>query len=204
MASSPESSAAADRDTASSADAASPTKPPASGDDDESPGSFRAAMEAAMRASEAGTDEAADEDAAEPTAPDAGTPVEAPIERTDDIVEAWHRWLEAGKSVPQGLAAFLRSSEVRAREDGSLEVRPIPGPAYERMSTPAVVATLAEGLTPYLSRRPVLVITAPGGDDSGERRITREEVREDTLKALYRQEPRLEQAVQELDLELMD
>ena len=127
-----------------------------------------------------------------------------PVEPTDDIVEAWHRWLEAGKTVPNGLAAFLRSSEVRARPDGSLEVRPIPGPAYERMSTPPVVATLTEGLTPYLGRRPVLVITAPGGDDDGERRITREEVREDTLKALYRQEPRLEQAVQELDLQLMD
>jgi hypothetical protein len=29
-------------------------------------------------------------------------------------------------------------------------------------------------------------------------------VRKDTLKALYRKEPRLEQAVQDLDLELME
>ena len=31
-----------------------------------------------------------------------------------------------------------------------------------------------------------------------------DEVRADTLKALYRKEPRLERAVEELDLELMD
>jgi hypothetical protein len=34
--------------------------------------------------------------------------------------------------------------------------------------------------------------------------VTRSEVREDTLRALIRQEPRLERAVQELDLELME
>jgi hypothetical protein len=34
--------------------------------------------------------------------------------------------------------------------------------------------------------------------------VTEDEVREDALKALYRQEPRLERAVEELDLELMD
>jgi DNA polymerase III subunit gamma/tau len=36
------------------------------------------------------------------------------------------------------------------------------------------------------------------------RRFTQEDVRADTLRALYRQEPRLERAVEELDLELMD
>jgi hypothetical protein len=35
-------------------------------------------------------------------------------------------------------------------------------------------------------------------------RVTDAEVRQDTLRALYRQEPRLRRAVEELDLELMD
>ena len=168
------------------------------------PGSFMAAMQEAMRASE----EQAGSLAPDPEPTKAVTPAEprqdAPIEPTDDIVEAWHRWLEGGRGVPAGLAAFLRSSEVRPLEDGSLEVRPIPGPAYERISAAPVLDALTEGLTPYLGRRPVLAIAAPADGENQNARITREEVREDTLRALYRQEPRLERAVQELDLELMD
>jgi hypothetical protein len=48
------------------------------------------------------------------------------------------------------------------------------------------------------------VIKAPAGEPGSAARITDQEVREDTLKALYRKEPRLERAVQELDLELME
>ena len=45
----------------------------------------------------------------------------------------------------------------------------------------------------------------PPRDPAGApRRITEDEVREDSLKALYRQEPRLRRAVEELDLELFD
>jgi hypothetical protein len=141
--------------------------------------------------------ESADESPAEP-------PIESPVAPTDDIVEAWHRWLEAGTGVPTGLAAFLRAAQVHSLPDGALEVRPIPGPAYERMSAPPVLEALTEAMGPYLSRRPVLVVTAPPSEGATPARITREEVREDTLRALYRQEPRLERAVQELDLELMD
>ena len=35
-------------------------------------------------------------------------------------------------------------------------------------------------------------------------RVTEDEVREGTIKSLFRQEPRLERAVEELDLELME
>jgi hypothetical protein len=47
-----------------------------------------------------------------------------------------------------------------------------------------------------------MVEGSPG--EATTRRISRDEVRADTLKALYRKEPRLERAVEELDLELMD
>jgi len=164
--------------------------------------SFTALMEAAVRETETGaTSEAAEE---EPVEVGEATPAPAPIQPVDDIVEAWRSWLAAGRGIPTGLSAFLHSSEVRALDDGSLGLRPIPGPAYERMSTPPVIDALTEGLTPYLGRRPVVRIEAPGGDADAPARITREEVREDTMRALYRQEPRLERAVQELDLELMD
>ena len=134
-------------------------------------------------------------------APEAPSP---PAEPTDDIVEAWHRFLEAGEGVPAGLGAFLRSAHVHESEDGGLHVRPIPGPAYDRMATAPVIAALTEGMAPHLVRRPAIVIEDPSDVAEAPDRVTREEVREDTLRALYRQEPRLERAVQELDLELMD
>jgi len=57
-----------------------------------------------------------------------------------------------------------------------------------------------------LSAKPVEVAprSAPPEPIAGARRVTPAEVRTDTLRSLYRQEPRLERAVQELDLELMD
>ena len=48
------------------------------------------------------------------------------------------------------------------------------------------------------------VAPASSGAPSKPRRITEGEVREDTLKALHRQEPRLGRAVEELDLELFE
>jgi hypothetical protein len=48
------------------------------------------------------------------------------------------------------------------------------------------------------------VVESPRPAPETARRVTQNEVREDTLRALYRQEPRLERAVEELDLELME
>jgi hypothetical protein len=128
----------------------------------------------------------------------------APIEPTDDIVEAWARWLDAGKGIPAGLTPFLRSAEVRDDGSGRLSIRPLPGPAYERLLERPVLDAIGEGLVPHLGRMPVLVVETPVEARDALARITPEAVREDTLKALFRQEPRLEQAVEELDLELMD
>lgn len=127
-----------------------------------------------------------------------------PIEPSADSLEGWRRWVESGRGVPHGLTTFLRTSSVSAGEDGVLLIVPQAGPAYERMGTPAVVEAMAEALTPFLGRRPKLTITAPESSGEPAARITQEDARNDTLKALYRQEPRLEQAVVELDLELMD
>jgi DNA polymerase-3 subunit gamma/tau len=129
---------------------------------------------------------------------------EAIVEPTDDAEEAWHRWLTDGRSVPPGLAAFLRSATVREDGQGHLVVRPLPGPALERLSQTTVLDQMREGVAPFLGRRPVIAVEAPEPPPGPAARVTREEVNADTLRTLYRQEPRLEQAVQELDLELMD
>jgi DNA polymerase-3 subunit gamma/tau len=117
--------------------------------------------------------------------------------------EAWNRWLDAGEGVPKGMMAFLRAARVRDL-GGQVEIEPPAGPAVEKLSDPVVVGQLREGLDRYLGRHPELVIKAPPSEPDSGTRITEEEVRDDTLKALYRKEPRLERAVQELDLELME
>ncbi len=127
-----------------------------------------------------------------------------PVIPTDDIVEAWHRWLDGGRGIPTGLTAFLRSATVKEDEQGRLTVSPLPGPALERLAQTAVIEHLRDGMTPYLGRRPVIVVETVEASPPSGARVTREEVQADTLRTLYRQEPRLERAVQELDLELMD
>ena len=126
------------------------------------------------------------------------------IVATDDIELAWSRWLDGGRGVPTGLSPFLRSAAVQADDRGRLVVRPLPGPGLERLSQKTVIDHIEEGLSPYLGRRPSIVVEAPKIRATELGRVTHEEVQADTLRTLFRQEPRLERAVQELDLELMD
>ena len=165
----------------------------------------RPAASGTERASAAGAPERGPAASAAPESPipEPSVPAE-PVTPTDDVVEAWKRWLDAGKGIPAGFAPFLRSAEVRDDGSGRLSIRPLPGPAYERLLERPVTDAIVEGLVPHLGRMPVLVVEAPLDARDGRAPITPEAVREDTLRALYRQEPRLEQAVEELDLELMD
>ncbi|HSG08366.1 MAG TPA: DNA polymerase III subunit gamma/tau [Longimicrobiales bacterium] len=117
---------------------------------------------------------------------------------------AWSRWLDGGRGVPRGLAAFLQSAAIREAAGGAVEVVPVPGPALERLSDPGILEAIGDGLAPYLGRRPSVLVALPEGGDAAPSRIGRDEVRADTLKSLYRKEPRLKTAVEELDLELME
>jgi hypothetical protein len=105
--------------------------------------------------------------------------------------------------VPRGLSAFLRSAAVREVGD-AVEVVPPPGPAVERLAQPAVLEAVRSGLSEHLGRPVQLRVQPVGGSPPQPSRVGPEEVRADTLKSLYRKEPRLERAVQELDLELME
>ncbi len=130
--------------------------------------------------------------------------VTEPINPSDDICEAWERWVASGPRVPDGLGPFLHAASVSEESDGGLLITPPPGPAMERLGRSAVIEAIREGMSPFLSRMPSLRVALPEDYQGGRGRITREEVHADTLKALYRQEPRLERAVKELDLELME
>jgi DNA polymerase-3 subunit gamma/tau len=138
-------------------------------------------------------------------APPPDPEVPAPAEDTlpyATLEEAWTRWISSGRGVPKGLSAFLRTSTVR-ESDGVLEIAPLPGPAVERLQAPDVAQEIRAGLRPFLGRGVEVTILEPAAVDPPTR-ISQDEVRADTLKSLYRKEPRLERAVQELDLELME
>jgi DNA polymerase-3 subunit gamma/tau len=118
--------------------------------------------------------------------------------------EAWRGWLDAGVGVPKGLASFLRSATVADGPGGRVHVSGIAAPASERLAEPAVLNAIREGLASRLGRVPELVFQSVPAAPAKAARVTEAEVRDHALKALYRQEPRLEKAVEELDLELME
>ena len=121
-----------------------------------------------------------------------------------DTVGAWKDWLQAGRTVPRGLAAFLRSAAVSEDTDGALRISSLAEPAAERLADPSTLQAIREGLAAHLGRLPKVIVDGRPADRGLGARVTDAEVREDTLRALFRQEPRLQRAVEELDLELMD
>jgi DNA polymerase III subunit gamma/tau len=122
----------------------------------------------------------------------------------EGLLAAWQAWLEAGRTVPKGLSGFLRSASVSAQADGSLRISALAALAADRLREPATLQAIREGLATHVGRLPDVVVEGVEGGRKEPRRITEAEVREDALSALFRQEPRLKRAVEELDLELMD
>jgi len=117
---------------------------------------------------------------------------------------AWSAWLDAGSGVPKGLSAFLRSAKVSEDAEGRVLIANVAVPASERLREPAVQNAIREGLAPFLGRPAELVLEAPEAPRQKGPRVTEAEVRDHTLTAMYSQEPRLQKAVEELDLELME
>jgi len=130
-------------------------------------------------------------------------PTPAPKTAPANVQAAWDAWLNEGK-VPKGLMAFLRAAKVTELDDGRIAIGELAPPAAERLAELPVVEAIREGFAPYLGRAVRFVVEAPTSGPSTTDRVTEEEVRSDTLAALYRQEPRLQRAVEELDLELME
>jgi DNA polymerase-3 subunit gamma/tau len=145
---------------------------------------------------------------AKPAKPEAkpAPPGKAALESVSggSVEEAWRSWLESGKGVPRGLGSFLRSAKVSEGAEGRVHITDVAVPAVERLLEPAVQQAIRDGLGAHLGRVPELVVDGPSGAPSKAARVTEAEVRDHALKALYRQEPRLQQAVEELDLELME
>lgn len=126
------------------------------------------------------------------------------IVASQNVEQAWLRWLDAGQNVPRGLNAFLHSATVLELPDGRIEITPMPGLAAERLRLSSVMAEVRQGLEPYLGRVADLVLGLPTEVGTEVKRITEDQIQSDTLNTLFRQEPRLREAVEELDLELID
>ena len=121
-------------------------------------------------------------------------------------VDAWGLLVEQGTGVPNGMRPFLRAATVSHTETEGVVVIELPaGPGLERLEEPSARRTLQKALGGLMKTEPKIVVRASGGGAPGPpERISPEAVRNDRMKGLIKLEPRLQHAVDELDLELLD
>ena len=121
-------------------------------------------------------------------------------------VDAWGLLVEQGTGVPNGMRPFLRAATVSQTETEGVVVIELPaGPGLERLEDPSARRTLQRALGGLMSAEPEIVVRAAGdGAPRPRERISPEAVRNDRMKGLMKRDPRLQHAVDELDLELLD
>ena len=120
--------------------------------------------------------------------------------------EAWVLLVEEGADVPSGMRPFLRAATVSDSESEGVVVIELPaGPGLERLEDPSARRALQKALGGLMHAEPEIVFQASGdGAPARSERISPETVQKDRMKGLIKQEPRLQHAVDELDLELLD
>tara|TARA_B100001971_G_C18023652_1_gene448800 strand:+ start:78 stop:542 length:465 start_codon:yes stop_codon:yes gene_type:complete len=120
--------------------------------------------------------------------------------------EAWVLLVEEGADVPSGMRPFLRAATVSDSESEGVVVIELPaGPGLERLEDPSARRALQKALGGLMHAEPEIVFQASGdGAPARSERISLETVQKDRMKGLIKREPRLQHAVDELDLELLD
>jgi DNA polymerase-3 subunit gamma/tau len=136
-------------------------------------------------------------------------PEEASSQRSSGALtaaDAWDLLVEQGTGVPSGMRPFLRAATVAHSEAEGVVVIELPaGPGLERLEDPSARRTLEKALGGLMNAEPEIVVRASGdGTPRRQGRISPEAVRKDKMKGLIKQEPLLQHAVDELDLELLD
>ncbi len=145
-----------------------------------------------------------------PSGTENAAPESGPHTRHTDILAGWKQLLATGEGVPPGLSPFLQGARVEPieeEEEEGLRIHLQPGPALERLSSSRERERLEEGLAMHLVGKAFIEVKEVGaseGAPEGDGRITANDAREGRLSDLLHKEPGLEEAVQELDLELMD
>lgn len=131
---------------------------------------------------------------------------EEPVEAlpTSSLRSAWNRVLKESGELPKGVLPFLRAADVDFPGEGRVRISLPPGPGLERLRSSGTRATLREALRKHSGIDPELIIA--GGDEINgpPARITPESIRDGRMRDLVNKEPALGEAVQELDLELLD
>ena len=137
------------------------------------------------------------------------SPEEASSQRSSGALtaaDAWDLLVEQGTGVPSGMRPFLKAATVSHSEAEGVVVIELPaGPGLERLEDPSARRTLQKALGGLMNAEPEIVVRASGdGTPRSQERISPEAVRNDKMKGLIKQEPLLQHAVDELDLELLD
>ncbi|MDT8369810.1 MAG: DNA polymerase III subunit gamma/tau [Longimicrobiales bacterium] len=145
-------------------------------------------------------DEVADEPD-EPAAADAGADAANDAPGAPSLEEAWRAALDAHGAFPAGLGILLRAAVPEAGDGEGRICVAVEASAAERFEAAGIGPDLAAELAGRLGH-PVHLVVVPleGGGD----RVTPETVREGRLREYFAEEPLLERAVLELDLELLD
>ena len=132
--------------------------------------------------------------------PERGAAAATPV----PLRQAWEDLLERPPELPGGVLPFLRAARTDFPGTDTVELHMPPGPGLEGLESRTVLAALKGALKERLDREVRVVVKEGAGSESTGERVTEETVRKGRLKELVDKEPTLEEAVQELDLELLD
>ncbi|MCH8810737.1 MAG: DNA polymerase III subunit gamma/tau [Gemmatimonadetes bacterium] len=135
--------------------------------------------------------------------------VEAPSQKSPGglaAADAWALLVTEGAGIPSGMRPFLRAATVsESKAEGVVVIELPAGPGLERLEDPSARRALQEALGALMNAEPEIVFRASGdGTPQRRERISPEAVQKDRMKGLIKREPRLQHAVDELDLELLD
>ena len=131
--------------------------------------------------------------------PDAAPGV-APAGSVDEAIRAV---VGGGAGLPPGLGLFLRSARVAEENADSAVIELPPGPGMEMLEDPNARRALSRALSERLGRA-LTIDVQPMGAERAPTRLTPERVREDQVRKRSQEEPALDRAVREWDLELLD
>ncbi len=121
------------------------------------------------------------------------------------LTEAWNRILETRKDLPKGVLPFLKGASADFSLEGAIRLSIPPGPAMERLDSPATLRALKGALADLgQDGIEIILLVRDEAGEGGAGRITEETVRKGRLEELVEKEPTLGEAVKELDLELLD
>jgi DNA polymerase-3 subunit gamma/tau len=150
------------------------------------------------------------ERAASPNPSSEGDPSPPPGPSTGDssgalsLKEAWARVLSEGEGLPPGVLPFLRAARTEFPGGSRIVLAMPPGPGFERLQELGTRRSLQNRLAGVWGREPEVSVEAEGAGGDPNSRITQDTLRQGRLEELMEKEPALEEAVRELDLELLE